>query len=278
MVANTGDEELKVFLEVLGLREEPLGMYYTDQEPREGFFPKPRKLPTAEEETKGLVNWGSVFENFSCVIGIIWRARKRGTAAYFSREHFGCLGGAFYLGFVERQLNFLAHFVSTGIPNRFEGERYLESPEVTRTFFKTIDPRPAPAGFCVFKPISQFGTGENPELVIFFARSEVICGLHQLVSFVTNDFEAVCSPFGPGCASILTWPLHLLSQGKLKAVLGGWDPSDRRYMKPDELTFTVPLPLYHRMLARWRESFLITKTWGTVQKKIERSYKVWGNE
>jgi uncharacterized protein (DUF169 family) len=278
MTVDTRDEELRAFLEVLGLREEPLGMYYTDQEPSDGFFPKPRKLPTAEEEAKGSVDWGSVFENFSCAIGIIWRARKKGVPAYFSREHFGCLGGAFYLGFVPRQLNFIAHFVSSGIPNRFEGERYLESPEVTRTFFSAINPRLAPARFCVFKPLSQFGGEEKPELVIFFARPESMCGLHQLVTYVTNDFEAVSSPFGPGCAGIVTWPLHHLSQGKLKAVMGGWDPSDRRYVKTDELTFTVPLPLYHRMLARWRGSFLTTKTWGAVQKKIERSYKAWGEE
>ncbi|MFH0813355.1 MAG: DUF169 domain-containing protein [Pseudomonadota bacterium] len=278
MMVESNNEELKNFLEILGLREEPLGVYYTDQEPKEGFFPKPRKLPTAEEEREGSIDWGSVFENFSCVLGIIWRARKKRTAAFFSREHFGCLGGAFYLGFAERQLNFIAHFVSTGIPNRVEGERYLESPDVTRTFFSTISPRPAPARFCVFKPLSQFVAGEKPELVIFFARSEIICGLHQLVTFVTNDFEAVCSPFGPGCAGILTWPLRFLSQGKLKAVLAGWDPSERRYMKTDELSFTVPPELYKRMITRWRDSFLTTKTWVAVQKKIERSYKTWGEE
>jgi uncharacterized protein (DUF169 family) len=254
-----------------------MGMYYTDRQPSEGFSPKTRKLPTAEEEAQGKIDWGSVFKNFSCVVGIIWRARKKSGVAYFDRDHFGCLGGAFYLGFAERPLSFLARFVSTGAPNRFEGERYLESPEVTRRFFTTIEPLPAPGRFCVFKPISQFGAGERPEVVTFFARSEIICGLHQLATFVTNDFEAVYSPFGPGCAGIVTWPLRLLGQKKLRAVLGGWDPSERRYLKPDELTFTVPLEMYTRMISRWPESFLATDTWSTVRKKIARSYKVWGD-
>jgi hypothetical protein len=168
--------------------------------------------------------------------------------------------------------------VSTGIPNRIEGERYLESPEVTKMFFKAIDPRPAPASFCVFKPLSLFTDFEKPELVIFFARTESICGLHQLATFTTNDFEAVLSPFGPGCAGILTWPLHLLVQEKSKAVLGGWDPTERRYVKTDELTFTVPWEMYLSMVSRWRESFLITKTWDSVRKKIERSKKAWSEE
>jgi|WetSurMetagenome_2_1015567.scaffolds.fasta_scaffold02011_4 uncharacterized protein (DUF169 family) len=270
--------ELKAFLEILGIAEEPFGVFYTDQEPKDGFTPKSRSLPTLEEEKGDKIDWGLVFEGFSCVIGLLWRARKKGTSAYFSRENFGCFGGAFYVGFLRRPLDFVARFVSTGIPNRFEGERYLESPEVTQMFFKTIDPRPAPASFCVFKPLSLFTDFEKPELVIFFARPESICGLHQLATFATNDFEAVLSPFGPGCAGILTWPLHFLARGKQKAVLGGWDPTERRYVKTDELTFTVPWEMYLRMLSRWRESFLSTKTWDSVRKKIERSKKAWGEE
>ena len=92
-----------------------------------------------------------------------------------------------------------------------------------------IDPRPAPARFCLFKPINLFGEDENPELVIFFSRPESIAGLNQLATFVTNDFEVVNSPFGAGCSNIVTWPLRYLAQGKLKAVLGGWDPSDCKY-------------------------------------------------
>jgi uncharacterized protein (DUF169 family) len=264
------------FLDVLGLTEAPLGMYYTDQQPSEGFSPRPRKTPTAEEEAQGKIDWRGVFEGFTCVLGTIYRARRRGAVAYFDRDRVGCLGGAFYLGFLERPLNFIAHYVSTGIPDRVEGERYLESPEITRTFFQTIAPQPASARFCVFKPLPRFEAREKPELVTFFARSETICGLHQLATFVTNDFEAVSSPFGPGCAGIITWPLRYLAEGKLKAVLGGWDPTERRYLKVDELTFTVPLRMYELMLARWPESFLITPTWSSVRKKIARSQKAWG--
>ncbi|MGA3086515.1 MAG: DUF169 domain-containing protein [Thermodesulfobacteriota bacterium] len=269
-------EGMRAFFEQLGLPEEPFGMFYTDQQPGKGYSPKPGNLPTAEMEKKGEVNWGSVFENFSCVIGNIWRARRMGTPAYFDRERFGCLGGAFYLGFLKPQLDFIAYYISTGIPNQIQGEHYLESPEITRHFFQTVDPRPAPARYCIFKPISQFALNEQPELIIFFSRGEILCGLNQLATFVTNDFEAVCSPFGAGCTSLVTWPLRYLAQGKLKAVLGGWDPSDRKFLKPDELTFTVPLEMFERMVLRWRESFLKTPTWKIVQKKIDRSRRIWG--
>jgi uncharacterized protein (DUF169 family) len=276
MAEKVNTSEVKDFLEALGLDEEPMGMYYTDVEPKEGITPKSELLPTIEMEARGEVDWGALFSNFSCVIGNIWRARKKETAAYFDKERFGCLGGAFYLGFLKPQLNFITYYVSTGIPDQMEGEHYLESPEVTRDFFDTIDPPSAPARYCVFKPVTQFDKDAQPELVTFFARAEVISGLNQLATFVTNDFEAVYSPFGAGCSNIVTWPLRYLAEGKLKAVLGGWDPSDRKFLKTDEITFTVPFEMFHRMVNRWSESFLATKTWATVKKKINRSRRAWG--
>ncbi|MFZ5449468.1 MAG: DUF169 domain-containing protein [Thermodesulfobacteriota bacterium] len=263
------------FLEILGLTEEPLGMLYASVEPAEGFSPQSAVLPSVDMEARGEVDWAATFQNFSCVISHIWRARKLGKPAFFHQARFGCLGGAFYLGFLKPQLDFIVHYVSTGIPNVLEGECYLDSPAAVRRFFETVDPRPAPAPFCVFKALSQFTPEETPEVVIFFARGEVIGGLNQLATFVTNDFEAVMSPFGAGCSNIVTWPLKYLEQGRLKAVLGGWDPSDRRFLKPDEITFAVPWEMFTRMIERYRDSFLTKPTWALVRKKIELSRKVW---
>ncbi len=267
--------EVPNFVEILGLGEEPLGMYYSPVEPAEGFSPQQAILPSAEQEKLGQIDWEATMGNFSCVIGHIWRARKLGKPAFFEQARFGCLGGAFYLGFLKPQLEFITKYVSTGIPNVLEGECYLESPEVVRRFFEVLDPRPAPAPYCIFKSLSQFTPQETPEVVIFFARGEVIGGLNQLATFVTNDFEAVMSPFGAGCSNIVTWPLKYLERGVLKAVLGGWDPSDRRFLKPDEISFAVPWEMFARMVSRYRESFLTKPTWTTVRKKIDLSRKAW---
>jgi len=267
--------EVPNFVEILGLGEEPLGMYYSSVEPAEGFSPQQAILPSAEQEKLGQIDWEATMGNFSCVISHIWRARKLGKPAFFEQARFGCLGGAFYLGFLKPQLEFITKYVSTGIPNVLEGECYLESPEVVRRFFEVLDPRPAPAPYCIFKSLSQFSPQETPEVVIFFARGEVIGGLNQLATFVTNDFEAVMSPFGAGCSNIVTWPLKYLERGVLKAVLGGWDPSDRRFLKPDEISFAVPWEMFARMVSRYRESFLTKPTWATVRKKIDLSRKAW---
>jgi len=125
MIDKLNPTDVNDFLETLGLDEEPMGMYYTDVEPEEGITPKPAFLPNIEMEARGEVDWGALFADFSCVIGNIWRARKKKTAAYFDNTRFGCLGGAFYLGFLKPQLNFITHYVSTGIPDQVAGERYL---------------------------------------------------------------------------------------------------------------------------------------------------------
>lgn len=273
-------QETARFTEALGYDEEPMGIFYTDEEPAEGFSPDPMPdgLPTRAREQAGDIDWGSVFGNFSCVIGHIWRARKKKTAAYFDAERFGCPGGAFYLGYLGPQTDTIVYYVSTGVPGQMPGELYFPAPEDCRTFFEYIAPRPAPARFCVVKPLSLFGPEEEPELVAFFCRPETLCGLHQLVTFVTGDLQGVMSPMGAGCSNLITWPLHYLIEGSNKAVLGGWDPSARKYFKTDELSLTMPWDMFTGMLSKWEKSFLTTKTWQGVMKKVGLSKKRWGEE
>ena len=271
-------KSLPKFLEILGLDEEPMGLFYTDEKPVEGFSPKPMDLPTREKEQRNKIDWQATFGQFSCVIGHIWRARKKKTAAYFSAEQFGCAGGAFFLGFMKPQTETIIHYVSTGIPDQMEGELYCDSPDELRRIFEHIDPRSAPRKYCVIKPLSLFEDNQEPELVAFFARPETMCGLHQLATFVTNDPEVVTSPWGAACTNLITWPLKYLTKGENKAVLGGWDPSARKFFNTDELTFTVPYDMFGQMVKRFGESFLTTKTWATVQKKIARSNQAWARK
>jgi uncharacterized protein (DUF169 family) len=269
-------ERLPDFLQTLGLQEQPMGTFFADQPPKDGFTPAPGELPTREKEQKNEIDWQQVFGSFSCVMGNIWRARRKQTAAYFSAEQFGCPGGAFWLGYMKPQTETIIHYVSSGIPERMQGEFYCESPDQLRAIFDAVDPLPATGEYCIFKPLSLFAPGEEPEIVSFFLRPESLCGLHQLAAFVTNDPEVVTSPWSAACGSLVVWPRKFMAQGKMKAVVGGWDPSARKFFKTDELSFSVPFEMFGRMLQRYEGSFLTTETWKTVQKKIDRSKRAWG--
>jgi uncharacterized protein (DUF169 family) len=266
----------KNFYKILGLSEEPLGMFYTNKKPVTGICPKPQTPVSRTAEEQGKIDWDSLSKSFCCVMNKIWVARRKFTTAYFDQEHFGCYGGAFYLGFSKPYLSRIPKAISTGIPGISRGERFVESEEVAKNLLEKLDPPKASARYLVVKPMSFFAQDEKPEIVIIFARPEVISGLNTLALFVTSDFEVLKIPsFGLGCASVIAWPIKYLKQGQFKAVIGSFDPSCRQYVKTDEISFVVPLKLYQRMLDRWQESFLNEKLWNPVKKKIDKSNRIW---
>jgi len=273
---NDIQDQTRALLDDLGHDEEPVGIFYTDAEPDEGFAPKPGVPFNIEMEARNEIDWKGLWGNFSCVLGKVWLARRQKKPAYFDAARYGCPGGSFFLGFHKPQIHFLDHYISLGIPNVTEGEFYLPSPQHVRAFFDAIDPRPAPARFCVIKPLSLFTEDETPELVAFFARGEVLLGLCQLAFFATGDTDVVAMPFGAGCSNLVTWPLRHAGGERPRAVVGGADPSCRKYLKADEMTLCVPLSMYRTMLAAREGSFLRTKTWAGVRTKVLRSRKAWG--
>ena len=107
----------------------------------------------------------------------------------------------------------------------------------------------------------------------------MLTGLFVQTTFTTGDVDSVATPFGAGCTNIIAWPLFYKEQGIEKAVLGGFDPSARKFMKTDELTFTVSWSLYKKMLIALPESmFNVDGDWTTVRKKVNRSANVWGED
>ncbi|MFH1059998.1 MAG: DUF169 domain-containing protein [Pseudomonadota bacterium] len=266
-------------LAALGLDETPLALFFADAPPEGALNPAPLEQPTRQRELAGEINWGAVFGGFTCAIGHLWRARRKHKPAWFSADHYGCPGAFFWLGFTKPQTEAIVHYVSSGIPNQMHGERYLATPDECRAVFAAADPPPVPKPYLVAKPIDLMAPAEEPELVVFFARPEALAGLHQLATFVTGRPEIVRSPFSAGCGSIVGWPRHYLAQGEdMVAVLGGWDPSARKYYKTDELSFTVSAKLFAAMVEKWPGSFLAGKTWAGSRQKIARSRRAWGED
>ncbi|MFV0439537.1 MAG: DUF169 domain-containing protein [Desulfopila sp.] len=271
-------ESTNAFLELLGLDELPFGIYYDNDKPENAYGPKPGPSISRELEEQGKVDMQEVFKHFSCIIGNIWLARKKHCAAYISAKEYGCLGGVFYSSMIKPNLRFIEHYVTTGFTDTpVHGERYLPSPEAMRKFLDEVNPRKAPGKYCIFKPLDLFTKNEKPEFITFFVRPEVLTGLFTHTVFTTGEANSVVTPFGAGCTNIVGWPLHYKEQGVEKAVIGGFDPSARKFMKADELTFTVSLELYQKMLQTLPESmFSVDGAWPTVRKKIRRSAKAWG--
>lgn len=216
-------------------------------------------------EQAELANPGSVAR---CVIGALVEVRK-GRSFSFNADSIGCPGGRRYLGFAERLTPDFEYFLSCGIPGKMEGERYKKSPELVKEIMKNWPSFRAPKPFVIFKRWDNLNEEDNPEVVIFFARPDVLSGLFTLANFDESDPEGAITPMGSGCSSIVSYPYLEKDSPHPRAVIGMFDPSARPYVPKDVLSFSVPMEKFVTMIKNTEESFLITDTWKKLQKRMD---------
>jgi uncharacterized protein (DUF169 family) len=204
-----------------------------------------------------------------CVIGAISRVRE-GESLGFDVDAIGCPGGRRYLGFADTIMPDFEYFLSCGIPGKFEGERYKKSPEMVKEFMAKHSPAmKAPAKYIVFKRWEKLEESDNPEVVIFFARPDVLSGLFTLASFDEAEQNMVIAPFGSGCSTIVQYPYLEKDSAHPRGVIGMFDVSARPFVPADTITFAAPMSKFVRMIDNMEESFLITPSWAAIQKRIK---------
>jgi uncharacterized protein (DUF169 family) len=204
-----------------------------------------------------------------CVVANMDRVRK-GETVRFAAGTIGCPGGKRYLGYSRDIRPGFEYFLSCGIPGEMEGERYKKSPELVREVMARMPEFEAPGRFVVFKRWDRLEADDNPEVVVFFARPDVLAGLFTLSSFDEVESSGVIAPFAAGCGSIVLYPYLERASASPRCVIGMFDPSARPYVGPDELTFAAPFAKFERMVADMDQSFLITPTWERIRERIER--------
>jgi hypothetical protein len=226
--------------------ELPLTFYYTDKEGPDLIQPN-------------TVN--------RCIIAALQKARK-GQPMRFNGESIGCFGGKRYCGFATQVMPNFEYFLSCGIPGKLEGERYKKSPELVKQALQHQQPFKAPGKYILFKRWDLLEEADEPQIVIFFARPDVLSGLFTLASFDEEDPNGVISPFGSGCSSIVYHPLQQIESHRPKPIIGMFDISARPFVDKYELSFAAPLKKFMTMVANMDESFLITGSWEKVKKRL----------
>ena len=227
--------------------ELPITFYYTDEVDRSGMAPRST--------------------GHRCIIADLKQVRG-GKPLCFDADTVGCLGGKRYLGFTQETADDFEFFLSCGIPGKLEGERYKKSPEVVRQSLKYQPPFKAPGRYIVFKRWDQLDETDQPQVVIFFARPDMLAGLFTLANFDQADPNGVIAPFGSGCSSIVYHPFTQIESSRPRSVIGMFDVSARPYLVRDELTFSLPMARFRTLIDYMEESFLITSAWRKIQKRI----------
>jgi hypothetical protein len=126
----------------------------------------------------------------------------------------------------------------------------------------------APGSYLVFKRLDQLAAGETPLAVIFFATPDVLAGLFTLANCDRPDPHGVICPMGSGCASIINYPYEEAQTEAPRCILGMFDVSARPSVPVGTLTFAIPMLRFEQMVANMEESFLITKSWEGVMKRL----------
>lgn len=248
MDINTRDKFVHLWNEYFDDAELPITFYYTN-----------------EEGYTNVVEPGSTSR---CMIGALTGVRK-GNSLCFDADSIGCPGGKRYLGFAEGIMSGFEYFLSYGIPGRLEGERYCKTPELVKEIMKNAPTFKAPGRFIVFKRWDRLEESDNPEVVIFYAKPDVLSGLFTLARFDEIDRNAVSTPFGSGCSTIVQYPYIEKDSERPKAIIGMFDPSARPFVSPEIITLSIPMEKFNRMIDNMEESFLITNTWDRMRKRID---------
>jgi uncharacterized protein (DUF169 family) len=180
-----------------------------------------------------------------------------------------CGGAKRYLGFTDKMRPGFEYFLSCG-NETMEGERYKRTPELVRTIMKDQQNLNKAGEKIIFKRWDHLEEADDPEVIIFFAKPDVLSGLFTLANFDQVDPNGVIAPFGAGCGSIVHYPYLESMKENPGAVIGMFDLSARPCVDADELTFAVPFNKFVRMADYMEESFLITPTWDVINKRINK--------
>ncbi len=245
----------------LNLKEEFLGLWSR-------YFPG-AELPITFQYTEhcGSAERVKPPAGHRCIFAELSRVRG-GLSLCFDAESIGCFGGTRYAGFNDAAMPNLEYFLSCGIPGKMEGERYKKTPEIVKAWMHQVPKLQAPAEFLVFKRWDRLEETDEPDVVVFFARPDVLSGLFTLANFDVAAPDGVWAPFGAGCASTVQYPYLEKDSNTPRAVLGLFDVSARPFMPGDMLTFSVPMNRFSRMVGHMEESFLITESWSRVRTRI----------
>lgn len=208
-----------------------------------------------------------------CIICQIAKARS-GDSIVFTEKSITCGGGLRYSGYSDSiHLNF-RYFLSYGKKGIVDGERYKQTPEIVDDWEKQIPKYPPHKKYLHIKRWDKLKENDNPEVIVFFARPEVMSGLFTLANYDQSSPFGVICPMGSGCSSILLYPWLEQQKDDPKVVLGMFDPSARKCVPNDIFTMAFPMKRFETVIGFMDESFLITPQWKTVLKKIQRSTEI----
>lgn len=199
------------------------------------------------------------------VNGCLFKCMKQvrdGKIVSLNAETITCGGGKLYTGFTD-----MPERVPTFVSLK---EKYKKTPEMVIDFIKDVQVPRTDKTYLHFARIDQISSFDKAEGIFFLATPDMLSGLATWAYFDNNAPDAVASPFGSGCCSIITQAVVENRRQGRRTFLGFFDPSVRPYFEADLLSFTIPMCRFKEMYHTMRESCLFdTHAWGKIKERIQ---------
>ena len=203
---------------------------------------------------------------WGCVIAMMHAVSKGKTAA-FDRETAVCARGKAGLCIRKFELGTIEYFLYIGGKGPKKGEFYKKSPDIARNYIETM-PDIETDEYVIMKPLNELKENETPEIVIFLVNADQLSGLATLANYDRETQDNVKLSFGSGCAQSVLYGLDAARNNPTACYIGLTDPSARKCIPSDLLSFTIPFHRFLEMEECVESSFFHTDTWKVIARRI----------
>lgn len=194
-----------------------------------------------------------------CMTGEISKVRE-GNSLTLCKENVKCGGGGLYTAFTpmpERVPTFVSQV-----------EHYKQTTEQVKEYVNELEIELTDKKYLNFVRIDKVNTLDDVEGILFFATPDILSGLTSWALYDNNAADAVSTPFGSGCSTIITFTVRENRINGRRCFLGMLDPSARPLVPKNELTFVIPVCRFKEMLTTMRDSALFQHAFSVVKKRI----------
>ncbi|HTX44561.1 MAG TPA: DUF169 domain-containing protein [Methanocella sp.] len=173
-----------------------------------------------------------------------------------------CMGGRTWLGYIGMHPQ-LKYFVTTGT-KEFRGgaaERLKAAPEIFEKSFRSLGKITPPGKYVLVGPCAEMKNDPGARSVLCFGDGEQVRNLAALAHFTEAElFTAALAPWGPTCATFITYPAGMAEKAPERAVfLGPTDPTGNVWFPPELMAMGIPIAKARQMADSMDESFIVKR-------------------